>query len=147
MIKFNKILTIGSVVFIAGCTGGKQNSRLDQREEREFNFGSLRDNEFSLFKNEPSLSKEKLWASTLDVINTTPILVADYKGGIITTDWYTKDSAKNRLKLTLRIKEDNTLNVTAFKQVLKNKVWVDDGFSKDAADTIKEKIMTPYDKD
>ena len=138
MDKIKILILTGTILSISGCSNGKQNSRPDQKEEREFSFGSLRDS--NLFA-ESSIDKDKLWKSSLDALDKTPILVADYKGGIITTDWHSQKLSSIRHKLTIRIKDDNSLNVTAFKQVLKNKTWIDDGLDSHFSHDIKEKIL------
>ena len=46
-------------------------------------------------------TSNELWRASLDTIDFLPLLSANYSGGIIITDWYSKDS-KESIKITLR---------------------------------------------
>ena len=47
-------------------------------------------------------SSNPLWRATLDTINFLPLISANYSGGIIITDWYSSDSQKESIKITVR---------------------------------------------
>ena len=40
-------------------------------------------------------SSNEMWRAAIDVLDFTPLINADYGGGIIITDWYSDDSSKN----------------------------------------------------
>ena len=47
-------------------------------------------------------SSNPLWRATLDTISFMPLMSANYSGGIIITDWYSSDSQKESIKITVR---------------------------------------------
>ena len=46
-------------------------------------------------------SSNELWRASLDIIDFMPLLSANYSGGIIITDWFSKNN-KDSIKITLR---------------------------------------------
>ena len=46
-------------------------------------------------------SSNPLWRATLDTVDFMPLVSANYSGGIIITDWFSKDN-KDSVKITLR---------------------------------------------
>ena len=47
-------------------------------------------------------SSNELWRASLDTIDFMPLVSANYSGGIIITDWYSSDSQKESIKITVR---------------------------------------------
>ena len=47
-------------------------------------------------------SSNELWRASLEVIDFIPLVSANYSGGIIITDWYTDNSNKESIKITIR---------------------------------------------
>ena len=46
-------------------------------------------------------SSNELWRASLDILDFMPLLSANYSGGIIITDWFSRDN-KDSIKITLR---------------------------------------------
>ena len=47
-------------------------------------------------------SSNELWRASLDTIEFMPLISANYRGGIIITDWYSDASSKEAIKVTIR---------------------------------------------
>jgi hypothetical protein len=47
-------------------------------------------------------SSNELWRATLDIIDFMPLTSANYSGGIIITDWYSKNQSDEAIKITIR---------------------------------------------
>ena len=46
-------------------------------------------------------SANPMWRASLNVLNFIPLVNADYGGGIIITDWFTKDNSNDAIKITI----------------------------------------------
>ncbi|CAO5678798.1 MAG: hypothetical protein NEHIOOID_00983 [Holosporales bacterium] len=130
---FLKILPVA--LMLAACSGTRQQDvPVGAQEERQFNFGSLKDSGMPLFSFSEPVEKSQttvnipLWRASLDTLNFAPIAVSDSVGGIITTEWYTLEHKSQRYKVSVRIVGKNlradSLKLKIFKQVLKNNQWV-----------------------
>ncbi|MBP9752245.1 MAG: DUF3576 domain-containing protein [Proteobacteria bacterium] len=142
MFKINFLTSFFISVVLCSCTGGKQNPRLDQREERDFSFGALSDNGFSIFKSESSKKKDDLWNASLEVIKEFPIQTSDYNGGILSTDWHTKNDKNIREKILIKIKDNSDITVSVFKQVFVNNQWVDKGRDQTLEEKLSKNIIS-----
>ena len=48
-------------------------------------------------------SSNELWRATIDVLDFTPLMTANYSGGIIITDWYSENSSINEtIKISIQ---------------------------------------------
>ena len=65
-------------------------------------------------------SSNELWRASLEVIDFIPLVSANYSGGIIITDWYTDNSNKESIKITIRFLsneiQSTSLDVKIFKK-------------------------------
>jgi len=65
-------------------------------------------------------SSNELWRASLETIDFIPLVSANYSGGIIITDWYTDNSNKESIKITIRFLSNEiqatSLNVKIFKR-------------------------------
>ena len=65
-------------------------------------------------------SSNDLWRASLEVIDFIPLVSANYSGGIIITDWYTDNSNKESIKITIRFLSNEisstSLDVKIFKK-------------------------------
>jgi len=88
-----------------------------------------------------------LWRASLDTLAFMPLASADPYGGVIITDWYASPEAPTeRFKATVyildtRLRADG-LNVTLFKQVGTNGVWVDAAASSQTETDLENAILT-----
>ena len=86
-----------------------------------------------------------LFKVALDKVDFLPLASVDVGSGVIVTDWYSLDDGKTRIKINMRIIDeemnDNSLNVNLFKQSFENNMWVDQGMNREQADKIKSSIL------
>ena len=75
-----------------------------------------------------------------------PLVSVDSISGIIVTDWYSLDDGKNRIKINIRVVDqdmtDESIVVSLFTQSLDNDRWVDQGINSEQSLKIKESILT-----
>lgn len=76
-----------------------------------------------------SSTNTPLWNASLAVLDFIPLVSADKVGGVIITDWYQPDNAKDRTKIKVQITsshlEVSALKVTVNKQNMVSGRWVD----------------------
>ena len=87
-----------------------------------------------------------LFNTALDKIDFMPLVSVDANSGVIVTDWYSFDEGVTRIKINMRIIDeemgDESLSVNLFKQSFENNMWVDRGMDKEQAEKIKNSILT-----
>lgn len=89
----------------------------------------------------------QLWQASMDVIAFMPLAISDTVGGVITTDWYEDpDSLDERYKINVLIKstelKPHALQVTIFKQELKDGIWRAAQANTKISEDIEDKIFT-----
>jgi CRISPR/Cas system CSM-associated protein Csm2 small subunit len=127
------------------CSNGKQNVPLSIKEEKEFNFGSISQNNFlSFWQNHDHHEKEKkeIWKKIQIVLTDYPIIVSDYAGGIISTDWFQKNkNEKYKISVYISSSADKlTISTKVFRKILKKGFWVQIEDDKNLSEEIKNKI-------
>ena len=87
-----------------------------------------------------------LYSVALDKIDFMPLLSVDANSGVIVTDWYSFDSGETRIKINIRVLDeelnDDSLSVNLFKQTYKDNIWVDKGIDTEQAEKIKKSILS-----
>ena len=88
-----------------------------------------------------------LWRATLDTLSFMPISMADAKGGIILTDWYTPPAIHDeRFKMTAfilsRYLRSDALRLSVFRQVKEGDKWVDTPPAPNTASDIAVRILS-----
>jgi hypothetical protein len=87
-----------------------------------------------------------LFSVALDKIDFMPLLSVDANSGVIVTDWYSFDAGETRIKINIRVLNeelnDDSLNVNLFKQMYENNIWVDKGIDTEQAKKIKKNILS-----
>ena len=82
----------------------------------------------------------------LDKISFMPLLSVDSMSGIIVTDWYSIDDGQSRIKINIRIvnqeMSDESIVVSLFSQSLDGDRWVDQGINSEQSLKIKESILS-----
>ena len=82
----------------------------------------------------------------LDKVSFMPLVSVDSISGIIVTDWYSLDDGENRIKINIRVVDqemtDESIVVSLFTQSLDNDRWVDQGINSEQSLKIKESILT-----
>ncbi len=81
----------------------------------------------------------------LDKVSFMPLSSVDSASGIIITDWYNINNDDLRLKINIRILDENisndSINVVIFKQSFDGQRWVDQGGDLAQAEKIKKKYF------
>ena len=74
-----------------------------------------------------------------------PLISVDVSSGMIVTDWYSLNTGNERVKINVRIIDqelsNESINVTLFKQAYDGSRWVDQGQDNTQAKKIKESIL------
>ena len=87
-----------------------------------------------------------LFNVALDKIEFMPLLSVDANSGVIVTDWYSVDGGKTRIKINIRIVNqemtNESLSVNLFQQTYKESKWTDNGKNDSQANKIKESILS-----
>ena len=82
----------------------------------------------------------------LDKISFMPLLSVDSVSGVIITDWYSLDNGQNRIKINIRVIDQQMTNdsveVRLFTQSLNGDQWIDQGINSDQSLKIKESILS-----
>ena len=82
----------------------------------------------------------------LDKIDFMPLISVDSMSGVIVTDWYSLDDGNTRMKINIRVVDqemtDQSLNVSLFTQTLTEDRWVDNGINAEQSQKIKDSILS-----
>ena len=82
----------------------------------------------------------------LDKIDFMPLISVDSVSGVIVTDWYSLDNGDTRMKINIRVVDqemtDQSLNVSLFTQTLNEDRWVDNGINAEQSQKIKDSILS-----
>lgn len=86
-----------------------------------------------------------LWKASLDTLKFAPLVSSDGPGGVLVTDWYQPIDAKERLKIQVRIKDNqlrsDALEVSVYKQAKQNAQWYDAGIDSKASRELENIIL------
>ena len=91
-------------------------------------------------------TSNSLWRASIELLKEIPLSNADYSGGVIVTDWYTKDG-KESIKINITFSSSelaiSSFNVSSFKKICNNIAEcsvqkMETGFSS----TLKNKIIS-----
>ena len=82
----------------------------------------------------------------LDKISFMPLLSVDSMSGVIVTDWYSIDDGQSRIKINIRVVDQEMSNesvvVSLFSQSLDGDRWIDQGINSEQSLKIKESILS-----
>ena len=82
----------------------------------------------------------------LDQVDFMPLVSVDSISGVIVTDWYSLDDGNTRMKINIRVinqeMTDQSLIVSLFTQTLNEDRWVDNGINAEQSQKIKESILS-----
>ena len=82
----------------------------------------------------------------LDKVGFMPLISVDSTAGIIVTDWYSLDDGRSRIKINIRVVDQEMTNeslvVSLFTQTLDGDRWIDQGINSEQSLKIKESILT-----
>ena len=82
----------------------------------------------------------------LDKVGFMPLISVDSASGIIVTDWYSLDDGQSRIKMNIRVVDqemtDESVTVSLFTQSLDGDRWIDQGINSEQSIKIKQSILT-----
>ena len=86
-----------------------------------------------------------LWRASLQTLNFTPLVSANYSGGVIVTDWYSKANSNDAIKIQVVFKSDE-LNTNSIEIISHKKICNANGCQTSTVDQnfnseIKNKIL------
>ena len=62
-----------------------------------------------------------LWRASLETLNFIPLSSANYSGGVIITDWYSRENSKDSIKIQVVFKSDelstNSIEIVSHKKI------------------------------
>ena len=133
--NFKKILSIFFILVVASCAG-KEKEEENVIKKKRFNPNvrerALSEKEGGLFFNKKTGSSgtfefatsNPLWRASLEVLEFMPLQALSYSGGLISTDWYSKGSADESIKVAVRFNSKelaiSSLTVVSFKKLCTN---------------------------
>ena len=170
MLKFRHLLLV-FIIFLASCAQytNSQNDEANAKktEKQRAMEAKIEKNDFRLPSDSPLLKGEGgfnlqdmlgfetaenystnsiLYNVALDKIDFMPLLSVDANSGVIVTDWYSFDAGETRIKINIRVLNeelnDDSLSVNLFKQMYENNIWVDKGIDTEQAEKIKKNILS-----
>lgn len=81
----------------------------------------------------------------MDKLSFMPLISADINSGVIITDWYSLGDGNQRIKINLRIIDQDlnneSIKVSLFKQSYDGSRWIDSGQDKDQASKVRDSIL------
>ena len=88
-----------------------------------------------------------LWQASLETLSFIPIASADPFGGVVLTDWYVPDAAKNeRFKTQVFLKgtdlKASNVKVSVLKQIKKEDTWESAPVAEDTHTKMEDAILT-----
>ena len=82
----------------------------------------------------------------LDKVGFMPLISVDSASGIIVTDWYSLDDGQSRIKMNIRVVDqemtDESITVSLFTQSLDGDRWIDQGINSEQSLKIKQSILS-----
>ena len=82
----------------------------------------------------------------LDKVGFMPLISVDSASGIIVTDWYSLDDGQSRIKMNIRVVDqemtDESITVSLFTQSLDGDRWIDQGINAEQSLKVKQSILT-----
>ena len=82
----------------------------------------------------------------LDKVGFMPLISVDSASGIIVTDWYSLDDGQSRIKMNIRVVDqemtDESVTVSLFTQSLDGDRRIDQGINAEQSLKVKQSILT-----
>lgn len=146
-------------ILVNNCSSTKDKKDRDDEKKYEINVDkraeAYRDKGGGLFNSNRNKdggnfqfsTSNVLWRAALESLESIPLNNVDYSGGIIVTDWYSTNSSRDSIKITVRFLS-NELSVSSVKVLSHKKICQSEGNceiklgSADFNVKIKDKIIT-----
>jgi len=130
-----KIIAITSILLIASCAGKEKEEETTIKKKR-FNPNvrerALGANTDGIFFNKDKggsgtfefATSNPLWRASLEVLEFMPLQALSYSGGLISTDWYSKGSLDESIKIAVRFNSKelaiSSFTVVSYKKICTN---------------------------
>ena len=135
--KLKKTLSIFLILVIASCAGkekGEEEENLLKKKRFNPNVRerALNEKGGGLFFNKDKsgsgtfefATSNPLWRASLEVLEFMPLQALSYSGGLISTDWYSKGSVDESIKVAVRFNSKelaiSSLTVVSYKKICTN---------------------------
>ena len=86
-----------------------------------------------------------LWRASLETLNFIPLSSANYSGGVIITDWYSKENSKDAIKIQVVFKSDelssNSIEIVSHKKICNNNGCQTSAMDQNFNSKIKNEIL------
>jgi len=86
-----------------------------------------------------------LWRASLETLNFIPLSSANYSGGVIITDWYSKENSKDAIKIQVVFKSDelssNSIEIVSHKKICNTNGCRTTAMEQGFNSKIKDKIL------
>jgi len=136
-LKFvKKILLITSILLIASCAGKEKEEESTVIKKKRINPNvrerALGANTDGIFFNKDKggsgtfefATSNPLWRASLEVLEFMPLQALSYSGGLISTDWYSKGSLDESIKIAVRFNSKelaiSSFTVVSYKKICTN---------------------------
>jgi len=130
-----KTIVITSILLIASCAGKEKEEETTIKKKR-FN-PNVRERALSAKNDGIFLNKDRggsgsfefatsnpLWRASLEVLEFMPLQALSYSGGLISTDWYSKGSIDESIKIAVRFNSKelaiSSFTVVSYKKLCTN---------------------------
>ena len=130
-----KIVSIFLILIIASCAG-KEKEEENLIKKKKFNPNvrerALSEKSGGIFFNKDKgasgtfefATSNPLWRASLEVLEFMPLQALSYSGGLISTDWYSKGSADESIKVAVRFNSKelaiSSVTVVSYKKLCTN---------------------------
>ena len=86
-----------------------------------------------------------LWRASLQTLNFIPLISANYSGGVIVTDWYSRENSKDAIKIQVVFKSDelstNSIEIISHKKICNSNGCRTTAMEQGFNSKIKDKIL------
>ena len=86
-----------------------------------------------------------LWRASLQTLNFIPLISANYSGGVIVTDWYSRENSNDAIKIQVVFKSDelstNSIEIISHKKICNSNGCRTTAMEQGFNSKIKDKIL------
>ena len=153
-------LIILFTIFSAACTKNKESAdgTVIKKKKRDHNLNKRADEykgaiiggkDGVLFGGGQSTAQfaadNMLWRASLQTLNFIPLISANYSGGVIVTDWYSRENSNDAIKIQVVFKSDelspNSIEIISHKKICNTNGCRTTAMDQNFKSEIKNKIL------
>ena len=153
-------LIILFTIFSAACTKNKESAdgTVIKKKKRDHNLNKRADEykgaiiggkDGVLFGGGQSTAQfaadNMLWRASLQTLNFIPLISANYSGGVIVTDWYSRENSNDTIKIQVVFKSDelstNSIEIISHKKMCNSNGCRTTAMEQSFNSKIKDKIL------